>query len=85
MKLGELPAGVDLIASLTEAGRSLSLLYANTPDARAEASLHRYTATIRPDLAETVGERMANLMIDAFAKTVMAQKHRIERAGASRA
>lgn len=85
MKLGDLPAGVDLIASLTEAARTLSLLYANTPDERAEASLHRYTATIRPDLNKAVGERMARQMIDAFTNTVMAQKHRIESAGASRA
>ena len=41
--------------------------------------------SILPDLTEAVGERMAGLIIGAFTSTVMAQKHRIERAGASRA
>lgn len=85
MTLGQLPAGADLIASLTQAARDLSLLYAGTPDDRAEASLQHYVAAIRPDLTEAVGASMASVILRAFSSAVMNQKRRLEAGSASRA
>lgn len=84
-RLRDVPGGPDLIISLTQAVADLSLLYAGSPDERAEASLQRYAATILPDLVEAVGPRVAVLMICNFTRTVMVQKHQIEAAGVFRA
>lgn len=83
--LADLPAGADLIASLTQAVRDLSLAYAGTPDERAEASLQRYVAAIRPGIAEALGVSMAAVITGAFASAVMKEKRRLEAGPASRA
>jgi len=85
IKLGDAPGGAKLIASLAEAIRDLSLLYAGTPDHRAVGSLSAYIEAIRPDLVEAVGAGRAAIMLQTFATAVMGRKHEIEAGGGSRA
>jgi hypothetical protein len=49
------PGGAQLIKSLTEAVKKLSLLYAYTPDEEAKAHLQTYIDKIQPELTEAVG------------------------------
>jgi hypothetical protein len=83
--LADAPGGPELIQSLTKAIRDLSLLYAFTDDDKAEESLKSYVESIEPDLAAGVGAGPARIILDAFAATVMTEKHKIETNGASRA
>ena len=83
--LKDAPGGASLIASLTEAVKDLALLYAATPDMRAQASLKAYINRIEPELAAAVGPGNARVILDTFAATVMSEKHRHEAQGASRA
>jgi len=85
VQLKDVPGGPALIARLTQAMKGLSLLYAGTPDEKAQASLKEYVDAIRPDLVASVGANNANKMLEAFTSAVMGEKHRIEAAGASRA
>ena len=85
VKLADAPGGPELIASLAQVIRDLSLGYAGTPDDRAEASLQRYVASVMPDLSKAVGASTAAEMVRAFTRTVMTEKRRIEAGGASRA
>ncbi|QIG94422.1 hypothetical protein [Bradyrhizobium sp. 6(2017)] len=73
------PSGARFIDVLTEAVKTLSLLYAGTPDDLARASLDSYVAKITPDIGEAVGPDTAANILEAFAATVMGEKHRIER------
>ncbi|MGX9431764.1 hypothetical protein [Bradyrhizobium sp. LeoA1S1] len=76
--LRDLPGGEIFIASLAEAAKRLSLLYAGTPDDRARASLDGYVAKITAEIVEAVGPEMAANILEAFAAAVMGEKHRIE-------
>jgi hypothetical protein len=79
------PGGANLIESLTQAIKDLSLLYANTPDDKAQASLKAYVDNIQPELTEAVGAGTAAKILEAFRSAVMTEKHKIESGGASRA
>jgi hypothetical protein len=83
--LKDAPGGEKLIASLTEAIKDLSLLYAHSPDGRAIASLQAYVDIIRLQLSEAVGAGTAEKMLEVFRGAVMGRKHEIEAGGASRA
>ena len=83
--LGEAPGGASLIRSLENAMKDLSLLYAHTPDGKAEESLRSYVKRIEPALIEGVGAGTAKIILEGFASAVMNEKHKIETAGTSRA
>jgi hypothetical protein len=83
--LGDAPGGAHLIQSLTEAVKTLSLVYAGTPDEEAKAHLQTYIDKIQPELTEAVGAGTAVKILDAFASAVMGRKREIEVGGASRA
>jgi hypothetical protein len=83
--LGDAPGGAQLIEDLTRAIKDLSLLYAHTPDERAQASLKAYVERIEPQLVADVGAGPARVILEAFASAVMTEKHKIESGGASRA
>lgn len=85
MMLGEAPGGAKLIESHTQAIKDLSLLYANTPDDKAQASLKACIDKIQAELSEAVGAGTAAKILEAFASAVMGEKHKIEALGASRA
>ena len=70
---------------LISAVKELTLLYASTPDDRAQASLQAYVAKIMPELTEAIGADLAAKTLEVFVGAVMDEKHRIEAAGASRA
>jgi hypothetical protein len=84
-KLGDTPGGAALIASFARSIRELSLLYAGTDDKEAEANLRRYVLRVTPELSIVIGSKLATEMMRDFENTVMAEKRRLERAGASRA
>jgi hypothetical protein len=83
--LGNAPGGKELIESLAKAIKDLALLYANTPDDRAQESLDGYVDRISPELIEAVGAGNAAKMLEAFRSAVLTEKHKIESAGTSRA
>ena len=83
--LGDAPGGAQLIESLTDAVKTLSLAYAGTPDEEAKAHLQTYIDKIQPELMEAVGAGTAAKILEAFASAVMGRKHEIEAGGASRA
>jgi hypothetical protein len=84
--LTDAPGGRYLIAALTEAAKDLSLIYANSPDDRAQASLRAYLERIRPELVGAVGTGPATqIILDGFASAVMSEKRRMEAEGVSRA
>jgi len=83
--LEDMPCGLRLVESLTQAIKDLSLLFANAPDEQAQASLTAYLDRIEPALVESVGAENAEKIREAFASTVMTEKRKIEAAGASRA
>jgi hypothetical protein len=85
IKLKDAPGGAELISSLADAIKDLSLLYAGTPDHRAVGSLSAYIEEIRPDLVEAVGSGLAARILGTFTNAVMGRKHQIEAGGASRA
>jgi hypothetical protein len=82
--LGDAPGGAELIASLTEAIEQLALLFAFTPDDKAEAALMAYCDRLEPEFTEAVGAETAAKMLDVLASAVMTEKHAIERGIASR-
>ena len=67
-----------LAASMMEAIKNLSLLYAGTPDDKASASLRSYIDKVRPSLREAVGAGAAEDILETFASAVMGRKHEIE-------
>ncbi|HLZ03428.1 MAG TPA: hypothetical protein VKR55_14915 [Bradyrhizobium sp.] len=83
--LGSAPGGAQFIDSLVEAIKTLALLYASTPDARALPHLEQYAAMIQPAVSEAIGAGSAARLLNAFRSAVMTEKHRIESSGASRA
>jgi hypothetical protein len=72
---------------LISAIKELSLLYANTPNDKTEASLQDYVNKIMPELTEAIGADLAAKTLEVFALAVMSRKHEIEAGGggASRA
>jgi hypothetical protein len=85
MMLGDAPGGAQFIESLISAIKTLALLYANTPDARALPHLLEYIASIEPAVAEAVGPGPAAKILEGFRSVVMTEKHKLESGGASRA
>lgn len=83
--LKDAPGGPSLIDSLTTAINDLSLLYASTPDDRAQDSLKEFIERVEAELITGVGAGPARTILEAFASAVMGEKHKIEAAGASRA
>lgn len=73
------------VESLTQAAKDMSLAYAGTDDDKAKANLETYVGRVKPAIVETLGDDRADKLLDRFAATVMAEKHRIEAAGTSRA
>jgi hypothetical protein len=85
MTLGEAPGGAQMIESLLEAMKTLSLGYAGTPDEAAKVNLQTYIDNVRPTLAEALGADTAAKILEAFGEAVMSLKQQIEATGASRA
>jgi hypothetical protein len=83
--LGDAPGGAALIDSLTDAVRTLALLYANTPDARALPHLQSYIDAIEPSLVEAVGPDKAQVILNALRRAVMGYKHELESKGGGNA
>jgi hypothetical protein len=83
--LGDAPGGAGLIASLADAIKNLSLLYAGTPDHRAIGSLSAYIEAIRPGIVEAIGAGPAAKMLLTFSHAVMERKRKLESCGVSRA
>jgi hypothetical protein len=73
IKLKDAPGGERFIESLTEAVKTLSLLYAGTPES--------YVAKITPDAVAAVGPDGAAKILEAFAAAVMGRKHELEAEG----
>jgi hypothetical protein len=82
--LGEAPGGAEFIASLAEAVKALSLLYAGSPDGTASASLDAYIKRIQAGIVEAVGATKAPILLNAFRAAVMGRKREIETGGPSR-
>ncbi len=82
---GEAPAVTEFIASLADAVKKLSLLYAGTPDDRARPHLEDYLSSIEHGIIEAVGAGKATLISNGFRGAVMGRKHEIEGGGVSRA
>lgn len=85
MMLKDAPGEPKFVGSLIEAVKSLSLLYAGTPDDRARTSLEEYIGRIEPAIVGAVGAHKAPILLDGLRRAVMTRKHEIEAAGASRA
>jgi hypothetical protein len=85
MTLREAPGGAQMIESLIEAMKTLSLGYAGTPDEAAKLSLKTFVDNIRPQLTEALGAGTAANLLEAVGQAVMGLKHEIEAVGASRA
>jgi hypothetical protein len=83
--LKDAPGGAQLIDSLTEAIKTLSLLYAGTPDDKASEHLQSYLDRIEPGIIGTIGPVSTAKMLDIFRRTVLSEKRRLESGGASRA
>lgn len=83
--IGDALGGEAFIASLAKAVKMLSLLYAATPDEAARMHLESYIGSIERTVVGAVGARPAANLLDTFRCTVMAEKHRLEAGGASRA
>jgi hypothetical protein len=83
--LKDAPGGVGFIKSLENAAKDLSLLYACTPDSKAQASLDEYLKRIEPGLIEAVGAGPAKIICAGFRSAVMAEKRKIEACESSRA
>jgi hypothetical protein len=78
MMLQDAPGGAEFIECLTDAVQRLALLYANTPNDRAEVSLDSYIARIEPAISEAVGARKAPILLAAFRRAVITRKSEIE-------
>ena len=83
--LGDAPGGAQFIENLIGAIKTLALLYANTPDARALPHLQDYIASIEPTVAEAIGAGPTGKVMGAFRSAVMTEKRKIRSGGASRA
>jgi hypothetical protein len=81
IKLADAPGGARLIEVLSVAVRDLSLLYAGTPDDRAQVHLHKFCAWLEVNLATAVGTATATEVARKFRETVIGRKHEIEAAG----
>lgn len=79
------PGEPKFVYSLIEAVKSLSLLYAGTPDDRARTSLEEFIGRIEPGIVEAVGATKAPILLDGLRRAVLGRKHEIEAGGASRA
>ena len=84
MMLKDAPGGAQLIETLTEAVKTLSLAYAGTPDDRAGPHLEGYLNSIEPCIIEAVGAAKAQVLLEVFRLAVMGRKHEIEAQGTSR-
>jgi hypothetical protein len=76
--LGEAPGGPQLIESLTNAIKDLSLLYAGTPDDRARPHLESYLNSIETGIVDAVGASKAPTILDGMRRAVMTRKWEIE-------
>jgi hypothetical protein len=85
MMLQDAPGGAAFIESLVRTIKMLALIYAGTPDAPALAHLRDFIASIQPTVAEAVGAGSTPTVLEGFEGAVMAEKHKIESGGASRA
>jgi hypothetical protein len=81
MMLKDAPGGTKLIRSLIEAIKDLSLLYAGTPDERAQPHLESYLSAIGPVIIEAVGAAKAPIILDGLRRAVMTRKLAIENGG----
>jgi hypothetical protein len=83
--LGDATGGPQMIQSLIEAMKTLSLGYAGTPGDAAQINLQNYVDNVQPHLAESLGLGTATKIIAAFKEAVIGLKHEIEARGSSRA
>jgi len=82
--LGEAPGGAQFIESLTGVVKQLGLLYAHTPDERAQSSLDGYIERIGDAIVEAVGAKTAPKLLEALRCAVMSRKKEIENSPTSR-
>jgi hypothetical protein len=80
--LGNAPGGAVLIEELTKAVADMGLVYAGTPDERAELSLQDFATRIESTLVDAVGATAATKILEAFCAAVRGRKREIESKGA---
>jgi hypothetical protein len=83
--LKDVPGGMSVAESLAQAVEALSLLYACSPDDKAQSHLEGFIGRIENGLGEAVGPDTAPILLNALRSAVMTRKHQIEAVGASRA
>jgi hypothetical protein len=76
--LKDAPGGPEFIVRCADLVREMSLAFVGEPDQNAIAAVERMQETIKRDLTEVIGAEAAVTLADAFAKAVMARKHRLE-------